>query len=272
LRIGFRPKGNNMTKDTQYFSDGAAYELFMGRWSRAVGDVFLNWVAPPKSARWIDIGCGTGVFTELILDTCAPASVVAVDPSAAQVDIALSKPIAQRADFRVADAQSLPFPDGAFDVVASSLVINFIPDRPKALAEMRRVCRPGGLVAGYVWDFAGERGASSPIRIGLRQIGAKLPTTPGSEDTRLDALMSLFKGAGLKDIVTRTIEVTTSFPDFDDFWRSQTPGYSPIGKAIASLTESERVKLIGSVRTILKPSPDGKISYSAYAHAIKAQV
>jgi SAM-dependent methyltransferase len=272
LCSGFRPKGNEMTKDTQFFSDGAAYELLMGRWSRPVGEVFLDWVAPPRGARWLDIGCGTGVFTELVLETCAPAAVVAVDPSAAQIDIALAKPVAQRADFRVADAQALAFPDGAFDIVASSLVINFIPDRPKAIAEMRRVCHPGGIVAGYVWDFAGERGPGSPIRVGLRRIGVNPPTNLGVEDTRLNALASLFANAGLKDISTRVIDVTVSFPNFDEFWRTQTPGFNPMGKMIAALPGPQRENLINLMRENLPADADGSITCSAHAHAIKAYV
>src|SRR5436190_20221478 len=96
------------------FSDGAAYERFMGRWSRAVGTIFLDWVAPSPGARWLDVGCGTGAFTELVLDTRSPSAVTAVDPSPAQIDYVRRQPLAQRADFRVADAQALPFPDRAF--------------------------------------------------------------------------------------------------------------------------------------------------------------
>ena len=262
-----------MAHDTKdYFSDGVAYERFMGRWSRAAGAIFLDWVAPPSGARWLDIGCGTGVFTELVLDTCSPATVVAVDPAAAQIELARNKPFAQRADFRVADAQTLPFPDGAFDVVASALVINFIPDRPRALAEMCRVGHPGGVVAGYVWDFAAQRGVNSPIRFGLNQIGAKPPPVPGTEDSRLEALSLLFSGGGLKDIATRTIDVSMSFPDFNTFWRSQTPSFSPTGKMIAALSETDRAKLIESVRARLPAGPDGSITHSARANAIKARV
>ena len=254
------------------FGDGAAYERFMGRWSSAVGAVFLEWVAPPAGAHWLDIGCGTGVFTELALDTCSPATIAAVDPSAAQVELARNKPVGQRADFRVADAQQLPFPDAAFDVVASALVINFIPDRPRAIAEMRRVGRPGGVVAGYVWDFLAGRSPGSPITSGLHRIGARPPSVEGREDSRLEALIALFTGAGLKDIATRTIEVSMSFSDFNDCWVSLTPGYSPTGKAVAALSETDREKLIESVRGSLPAGPDGSITYSARANAIKARV
>jgi ubiquinone/menaquinone biosynthesis C-methylase UbiE len=262
---------DGLAHDT-HFTDGAAYERFMGRWSRAAGAVFLDWVAPPGGARWLDIGCGTGVFTELVLDTCSPATVVAVDPSPAQIELARSKPVAQRADFRVADAQTLPFSDGAFDVVASALVINFIPDRPRALAEMCRVARTGGVVAGYVWDFAEEGSPGSPIRSGLIQIGAKPPLAAGTEDSRLEALRALFAGGGLKDIATKTIEVTMSFENFNDFWRRQTPSYSPLGKVIAGLSKADREKLMEAVRTGLSVGPDGSIVYSARANAIKARV
>jgi SAM-dependent methyltransferase len=254
------------------FSDGAAYELFMGRWTRAVGAVFLEWVAAPSGARWLDVGCGTGAFTELALDTCAPATMVAVDPSKEQIGQALGKPVAKRADFRVADAQELPFPDGAFDVVASALVINFIPDRPRAIAEMRRVGSPGGLVAGYVWDFAAERSAGSPIGIALSRIGVKRPPVPGTEDSRIEALNSLFVGAGLKEIATRAIDVTLSFTSFEEFWRRQTPAYSPIGKAVAALSDTDREKLIGVLRADLPAGRDGSITVSARANAVKARV
>ncbi len=257
---------------TTPFNDGAAYERYMARWSSTVGATFLDWVAPPKGARWLDIGCGTGAFTKLVLDKCAPATVIAVDPSPEQIDFARNEPVARRADFRVADAQSLPFQDGAFDVVASALVINFVPNRPRALAEMRRVGRPGGVVAGYVWDFAGERSPGSLLRLGLIQIGAEVPPTPGTEDSRLELLSALFAGSGLMDIATRAIDVTVSFPDFNDFWVSSTPKFRPAGKMVAALSETDRHKLIDLLRAQLPAGPDGSVSYSARAHAIMARV
>jgi len=260
-----------MAQEAQLFSDGTAYEQFMGRWTRAVGTIFLDWLAPRVDARWLDIGCGTGVFTELIVSTCSPATVVAIDPSEPQIELARKKPIAERADFRVADAQKLPFSDNAFDVIVSALTINFISDPPQALGEMCRVCGSDGVIAGYVWDFAAQRGPASLIRDGLHQVGAEPPPTPGTKHSGLEALTSLFARANLTDIGSRTIDVLMSFADFNEFWRSQTPSYTSTGKMIAALSETDREKVIDSVRARLPASPDGRITYSARANAVKAR-
>lgn len=261
-----------MTERSVYFDDAAAYEAFMGRWSRSAGAVFLDWVAPPKNARWLDVGCGTGVFTELVVETASPAAVSAVDPAPVQIEHARRQPVGQRVDFQVADAQALPFPDNSFDVVVSALVINFIPDRPKALAEMRRVGRAGGTVAAYVWDFAGERSPGALLRAGLRAIGIEPPGTPGSDESRLDTLQSLFERAGFEQIATRTIDVTSSFANFDDLWRTQTPSFNPLTKTVAALPEADRARLIDKVRASLPTGPGGSVAYSARAHAIKARI
>ena len=209
------------------FDDGAAYDEFMGRWSRAVGAVFLDWLAAPRKAAWLDVGCGTGAFTTLIVKTCKPARVAAVDPGAAQIEFARRQPVAKRADFRVADAQTLPFSDGTFDVVASALVINFIPDRARAVAQMRRVTRPYGTVGGYVWDFAGDRSPSWPFNRALSGLGIAPPQLPGTPDSTLEGLQVLFAGVGFDDIATRAIDGTvrsgTSTPSGAPRRRSCTP-------------------------------------------------
>ena len=261
-----------MSEQTVSFDDGAAYERFMGSWSRAVGPVFLEWLGSPPSARWLEVGCGTGVFTRLIIDTCAPATLVAIDSAQAQIDHACRLPLAKQVSFRVADALELPFEDSTFDVVVSALVINFFSDRPRALSEMRRVSRAEGMVAGYVWDFATERGPSWPMRAGMRKFGVKPPGIPGTAVSSRGALSSLFEQAGFEEIVTRPIEVTNSFPDFDSFWQAQTPSYSPATKMIAAMPEADRQKLIETVRAGLPLSQNGRIQYSARANAIKARV
>jgi len=261
-----------VTDSVHSFDDSAAYERFIGSWGRAAGAAFLDWLAPPSGTHWLDIGCGTGLFTELILDTSSPVQVFAIDAAAAQIDYARLKPAARRATFQVGDAQALAFPDSSFDVVVSALVINFIPDRSAALAEMRRVARNGGVVAGFVWDFGKELSPSGPFRLGMHEVVADLAALPGTEDSSVDALRSLFARAGLDEIATRTIEVTVSFPDFNAFWLAQTPSYSPMTKIIAAMTSSERARLTEAVRAQVPIGRDGSIEYPARANAIKAHV
>jgi SAM-dependent methyltransferase len=261
-----------MTQSTVYIDDGEGYERFMGRWSRAAGAMFLDWLAPIEGARWLDVGCGTGVFTQLILDTRAPSSVVAIDPTPAQIDHARLQPVAQRAEFQLADAHSLPFSDAAFDIVVSALVINFIPDRALALRHMRRVARDNGIVGGYVWDYAVERSPTSFLRMGLRQIGIEPPVSPGTEASTLAALRTLFEQGGMKEIATRTIDVQMRFPSFDDLWQVSARGFNPITKVVAGLSGADRSRLIDRLRIVLPAHPDGSISYSARANAIKARV
>ncbi|HYG55467.1 MAG TPA: class I SAM-dependent methyltransferase [Burkholderiales bacterium] len=254
------------------FDDSAAYERFMGRWSRAVAPVFLGWLGARAGARWLDVGCGTGILAQTLLELSAPRSVHAVDSSAAQVEAAAQGPAAGRATFRVADARKLPYADASFDVVASALVINFIPERPPALAEMRRVARPEGIVAGYVWDFSQELSPSGPLRRTMRRLGAEVPAIPGAEDSRVEALEALFQGAGLEQIETRTIDVCLGYEDFSDFWQAQTPAYAPTTKVIAAMKQAERARLMNAVQSALPCGPNGSIEYCARANAIKARV
>jgi ubiquinone/menaquinone biosynthesis C-methylase UbiE len=261
-----------MLDPAQRFDDGDAYERFMGRWSRAAGEIFLDWIAPPKGARWLEIGCGSGIFTELIIGRCAPAAVCAVDTSAKFIEHARRRPIACEAEFWIADAEALPFPNLSFDVVASSLLINFVADRPRAVTAMRHVARPGGLVAAMVWDFAADLSPSGPMRRALREMGIEVPPVPGSQDSTLDALANLFRCAGFDAIAATSIEVTASFPSFDDFIQAQTTSYNLLTKIIDKLGAAERASFYRKVGATISKFSDNRIEYSARANAIKARV
>ncbi|HWP26773.1 MAG TPA: methyltransferase domain-containing protein [Xanthobacteraceae bacterium] len=266
------PRAEAESGPARHFDEGDAYERFMGRWSRAAGEIFLDWIAPPRAARWLEIGCGSGIFTELIIERCAPAAVCAVDTSEKLIEHARRRPLARFAEFRIADAEALPFTDRAFDVVASSLLMNFVTDRPRAMAAMRRVTRPGGLVAAMVWDFAADLSPSGPMRRTLRKMGLEAPPVPGSRESTLDALADLFRGAGFDAIAATAIDVTASFPSFDDFVRAQTTSYNPLTKFIDRLGAAERAKFYRQVGAAISTSPDGRIKYSARANVIKARV
>jgi ubiquinone/menaquinone biosynthesis C-methylase UbiE len=254
------------------FDESAAYERAIGRWSRAVAPTFLQWLEPRAGARWLDVGCGTGVLAHAVLELASPASVVGIDPQPEQIAHASCGPAAGRAAFQVADAIRLPFADASFDIAAAGLTLNFIPERSQAMAEMRRVTRPGGSVAAYVWEFAEELSPSGPLRRALRQLGVSAPAIPGTAESRVEALRALFEAAGLERIETRTIEVCLAYRDFEDFWQAQTPGYAPTTKLLASMTEGERGRVMRAVRAELPSAPGGVVEYFARANAVKARV
>lgn len=253
------------------FNDADAYERYMGRWSRAAGENFLAWLAPPSGARWLDIGCGTGAFTDLILKRCAPASVTGIDPSAAQVGHASKNFPA--ATFRVGDSMALPFKDDEFDIVTSALVLHFIPDRAKAFAEMKRVTKPGGMISGYTWErSATSKGAPYvPMIKGLQSIGVEPTTSPTVPEAALDGLRATAERAGFRDIDAIVIEAAQSYRDFDDYWQVQTMTFHPVGKSVAALDDNKRGELRDAMRKMLPPDANGKITYKARAVAFKAR-
>ena len=242
----------------------------MGRWSRELGKAFLTWLQPPERAHWLDVGCGTGIFTDLISSTCAPASVIGVDPSESQISRARTRVAWTKTEFRLADAQELPFPDKAFDVVASALVMNFVPDKARAMSEMRRVARPGGLIAACIWNFGAELSPSGPLRRAMRRIGIEAPPVPGTDTSGAAVLADLFKNVGLKGLDTNSFEVVVSFRDFEDFWRSQTPDYAPTTRLINAMSKKDRLTLMEAVRDSHKPLGAG-VGYSAWAIAIRGR-
>ncbi|OYU99365.1 MAG: SAM-dependent methyltransferase, partial [Burkholderiales bacterium PBB5] len=145
-----------MADDTIRFDDGASYEHMMGRWSALAGEQFLDWIAVPDGARWLDVGCGNGAFTQRLLERCAPAQVQALDPSPAQLAYARTRlPAGAPVQWLEADALHLPVADASADVAVMALVLFFVPEPAVGVAEMCRAVRPGGTVAAYHWDILG---------------------------------------------------------------------------------------------------------------------
>ncbi len=257
-----------MNEAPNLFTDGKAYERLMGRWSRLAGEKFLDWLAAPKDLQWLDVGCGNGAFTEVLIARCSPAAVIGVDPSEGQLVYARGRPGTKHAEFRVGDAQALPFPDNSFDAATMALVLVFIPDPVKAARELARVVRPGGVVATYMWEFPGGF-PLTPLAVAMKELGLTPPERPNVEASGRDAMRAIWKQGGLTAIETEVIRIRVGFSSFDDFWDSNTVPVGPSGKALAELSPSAREQLKTKLRERLPIAADGSIAYEAFANAVK---
>ena len=254
-----------MAEAAPSFSEVDAYERFMGRWSRGAAEAFLRWLDPPADARWLDVGCGTGILSQTALTASAPAALMGIDRTPGQVAHAADHVGDGRARFEVADAQALPFIEASFDVVVSGLVLNFVPEPHQAVREMHRVVRPGGVVGATVWDFEAELSPSGPLRRALKAMAIEVAPLPGTQAS------ALFEQAGLEDVDTTTIEVSVAFADIADFWDSQTTSYSPTTKMIEGLSAATQKSLAETLRKLAAAQIDGSIRYAARANAVKGR-
>jgi len=261
-----------MREADKLFTDGAAYERMIGRWSRMVAQSFLDWLNPPKNLRWLDVGCGNGAFTEELIARCAPAAVTAIDPSDDQLAHARTRPAVQMTDFRIGDAQNLPFAAGSFDAAAMALVIAFLPDPSRAAAEMARVVRPGGWVTAYMWDTLGGGSPVNPLYLALESMGMTSVRPPNPAAAGRDTMQGLWKDAGLEMVETRVIRIQTVYANFDDFWDSNTVPIGPQGKVIASMSPSAKAELRIRLRDHLPESSNGSLVYQSFANAVKGRV
>jgi SAM-dependent methyltransferase len=254
------------------WSGGADYESFVGWLSRRVAPVFLDWLAVPRGADWVDVGCGTGALVTTILQRAAPASVVGVDPSEAFLDHARAAIDDPRVRFATGAADAVPVPAAAADAAVAGLVLNFVPDVPAALGELRRIVRPGGTVGAYVWDYA-ER--MEPIR---RFFDAAVAVDAGAAEAdegarfplcRPGPLGDAFAAAGFEDVDVREIDVAADYESFERFW---TPFLSGVGAApryLVGLDPEAQAAIRERLRTTLPARTDGTIHLVARAWAVR---
>jgi SAM-dependent methyltransferase len=253
------------------FDDGAGYERYMGVWSQRVADVFLDWIAPASSLRWLDVGCGNGAFTESLIARCAPSLVWGIDPSEAQIEFARSRPALHMAQFRVADAMALPFADSEFDIAVMPLVIFFVPVPAKGVAEMSRVVTAGGTVSAYGWDMVGGGFPYEALHAEMRDMGIDVPSPPSRDASGLDVLQELWTAAGLKAVETLQIEVQRTFADFADYWTTVQSGPS-VRRQLGQMDGGVRGELRERMQVKLHAEADGTIVCSARANAVRGLV
>ena len=253
---------------------GDLYEPYVGRWSRLVAREFLGWMGVPPGRDWLDVGCGTGALSQTILQDAEPRAVRGIDPSAGFIEYARARTPDARASFAVGDAQALPAEPESCDAAVAGLVLNFVPRPALAVAQMARAVRPGGVVAAYVWDYAGKMELmryfwDAAVSLDAKALdldeGRRFPVcAPGP-------LAELFGDGGLPEVQVRAIDIPTRFRDFDDYWRPFLGGQAPAPGYCMSLSDERRAALRERIRSRLPVGPDGSITLVARAWAVRAR-
>jgi len=258
-------------------ADGDGYELQMGRWSRRLAPLFIQFAGVTTADRVLDVGCGTGSLSAALVKNFNIGRVQGVDFSSVYFEHAKCHNRDARLDFQVGDACALPFPDGSFDHALSLLVLQFIPQPERAVREMRRVTRPGGTVAAAGWD---ARGGLLVSRM-FWDTAAMLD--PAANERRAKSfsrpiglpggLPQAWHAAGLRDVVQDTLTMRMEFKSFADFWTPYEGKDGPIAEYIGTLAAPAKAKLREAIeRAYLDGERDGPRSYTATAWAVKGTV
>lgn len=260
-----------MTTNEIRFDDGAAYERYMGIWSQLAGKTFLEWLAPQSAKQWLDIGCGNGAFTEMLIECCSPSAIHGIDPSEAQLAYARTRPLLSAAEFQQGDAMSLPYADNSFDIAVMPLVIFFVPDPAKGVAEMVRVVRTGGVVTAYAWDLLGGGFPYDVLRTELISRGIHVPSPPSPNAGNRQVLQDLWLQAGLQDVETYEIVVERTFSNFDDYW-STVLGAPSLGAQLAAMPVDELEGFKEVIRSRLAIDATGQVVCSGRANGVRGRV
>jgi SAM-dependent methyltransferase len=256
-----------MADDQIRFDDGASYERMMGRWSLLAGARFLDWIDAPGGARWVDVGCGNGAFTELIVQRCSPAQVQAFDPAPAQLAYARTRlPASAPVSWAEGDAMRLPVADGACDVAVMALVLFFVPEPAVGIAEMCRAVRAGGTVAAYHWDILGGGFPLADIGAEMLKLDQAPRMPPSVGASTLDASSALWRAAGLQDVRTCQISVQRRYDSFDDYWDSAASS-NTLRPLFEALPAEQRGLLRSNVRARVRDD-GGPLTIGARANAV----
>lgn len=262
-----------MPENTDKWNSGDPYEYFMGRWSQLMATVFLDWVNFPKNKSWLDLGCGTGALSEAIFQNYTPAHICCIDPSAEFLEKAKAKKTFT-ANFIKGSADALPVADHSFDIVVSGLALNFFPDIHAAMTEIKRVLKKEGMIAAYVWDYAGKMeflrffwDAACEVDVNATKLdeGNRFPICNANN------LKTAFEQAGLTDIETTFLYIDTVFKNFNDYWDPFLGGQGPAPSYLASLNKDLQEKIKINLQQRLCDDSVASIKLTARAIAVKGK-
>lgn len=257
------------------FFNAEGYERLMGRWSRRLAPHLLEFAGINDNDHILDVGSGTGSLAMAVVDATLHPEVVGIEPSAAYVEYARKRTADPRVLFDVGDAQNLPYPDASFDKSLALLVINFIPNARRAVAEMRRVTRPGGMVAAAVWDYS--EGMTMLRTFWDAAVALDLAAEPRHEGhmpyCRKGQLSALWTARGLLQVEETGLVIQLDFASFEDFWQPFLTGQGPSGSYVTSLPRDRQSALRERLRKeLLGTKPDAPFTLQARAWAARGTV
>ena len=256
------------------WSSGDQYERYMGRWSNLISQKFLKWLDVPFDRIWLDIGCGTGSLTKLILEKYQPKKVISIDSSSKFINFSKQSIISSKVHFQVGLAEKLEIESKSIDAIVSGIMINFVPHPKKVIAEMKRVVKTGGTIGAFVWDYSKgmemlryfwDAAAEIDIRAKEYDEGIRFPLCQEGQ------LESLINASNLKEVSGIAIEETIIFKSFDDYWMPFHGNVGPAPSYLTSLSEMNKKKLENRLREILPIKQDGSISLKVKAWAVKGK-
>jgi trans-aconitate methyltransferase len=230
-----------------------AYKQFMGRFSGPLAGMFADTVGVAEGQRVLDVGCGAGALTDVLVDRLGVERVCAADPSVPFVDAIRERYPSM--DVQLCAAEKLPFPDAAFDLVLAQLVVHFMADPVAGIAQMARTAIPGGVVAANVWDNGGRRGPVDAFWSAVRTLDPSVPDESGHPGVAEGHLAVLFTQAGLNDVTSTALTVSVYHDSFEDWWRPFTLGVGPAGAYVATLDAATRTLVRDACRDALPQRP-----------------
>lgn len=254
------------------FSNATAYEGYVGRWGRLVAKRFVEWLNVPQESTWLDVGAGTGILTQVILQEAAPQKVIGVDLSPEYIEYARQHVQDARAEFRVNDAGDLTFESPQFDAAVAGLVLNFVPSAEQVVKSMIDAVRVGGMVGAYVWDYGGHMEMMRHFwdaAIRIDPVAKEMEAGQRFAITRSENLHALFESLDLNGVEVIPIDVQTPFSDFDDYWLPFLGAQGSVSRYLRGLNDEGLTALRDQLQKQLPTQDDGTIPLMARAWAVK---